>query len=144
MLHGGAPLCSISSWCNGVIDRDYLSGCDVYSTSDVVLNCLRAIALLSAAFARSRLVWKCFTRVLCPFLELPYFPSPSCDFAASFFIGGFSSRPLCIFQGCPFFIRGLLNQPLFVFWGLPLFSSEVFRTSPFAFFRVAYFFIRGL
>jgi hypothetical protein len=126
MLHGGAPLCSISSWCNGVIDRDYLSGCDVYSTSDVVLNCLRAIALLSAAFARSHLVWKCFTRVLCPFLELPYFPSPSCDFAASFFIGGFSSRPLCIFQGCPFF------------------HQRSFEPAPFHFLGFASFFIGGL
>jgi hypothetical protein len=51
MLHGGALLCNISSWCDGVIDHEYLSGCDVYSTRDVVLNCLFAIVLLNASFA---------------------------------------------------------------------------------------------
>jgi hypothetical protein len=34
MLRGGAPLCNISFWCNGVIDYDYLSRCHVYSTGD--------------------------------------------------------------------------------------------------------------
>jgi hypothetical protein len=38
MLHGGVLRCNISSWCNGVIDCDYLSRCDIDLTSDVVLN----------------------------------------------------------------------------------------------------------
>jgi hypothetical protein len=43
MLHGGVPLCDNSSWRKRVIDCDYLSGCDVCSTSDMVLNfvCVR-------------------------------------------------------------------------------------------------------
>jgi hypothetical protein len=58
MLHGVALLCNISSWCCGVVDCDYLSGCDVYSIGDVVLNFyLCVIAPLGSTFALLRLAF---------------------------------------------------------------------------------------
>jgi hypothetical protein len=62
MLHGGALLCNISSWCCGVIDCDYLSGCDVYSIDDVVLNFyLCVIAPLGSTFMLLRLAFVQFS-----------------------------------------------------------------------------------
>jgi hypothetical protein len=129
MLHGNAPLCDISSWCNRVIDHEYLSGCDVYLTRDVVLNCLCAIALLSATFAQSCLAWKRFTGALHPSWELPCFPSPCAIFLPLFSLEVFRAGPFA-FLGVASFLSEVFEQIPLHFLGLPLFSLKVFERGP--------------
>jgi hypothetical protein len=75
MLHGGALLCDISSWRDRVIDCDYLSECDICSTSDVVLNFLSVCGCTSEChLCAIAPCLEAFLGALCPFfLGLPLF-----------------------------------------------------------------------
>jgi hypothetical protein len=117
MLHGGAPLCDISSWRNEVIVCDYLSRCEVCLTSDVVLNVLSVCGCTS----------ECHLCAIAPRLEAFFgSASPFILGVASFFIGGLFDEPLCVSRVASFFIKGLFDEHLCVSWGCLFFHWRSF------------------